>query len=173
VATVGLGVSAYAIYLSKVAIEINTETTKRDQRAWVGYHKDIGRFAVGFPMTHEFGLMNTGKTPALHLRVEVNSEAVRPDKMWGPTCTSEPQLRGGPSISTLPPGAEKSVVSTYPLPLEAIAAKAIADEQIIFYMFGFATYDDIFGQPHLTTFCVFLKPDLSGTGDCPSYNDSN
>lgn len=44
---------------------------------------------------------------------------------------------------------------------------------IVFYQFGYVTYADVFERSHRMTFCVFILPSLTGTGDCTEYNHAD
>jgi hypothetical protein len=49
----------------------------------------------------------------------------------------------------------------------------IASGKIIYYLYGQITYADIFRNAHETTFCMYLKRDMTEFEHCDTYNDAN
>jgi hypothetical protein len=45
-------------------------------------------------------------------------------------------------------------------------------KQMTVFVYGSATYDDIFGKPHWLTFCRSMQPDGSAWDNCKTHNDT-
>jgi len=53
------------------------------------------------------------------------------------------------------------------------AIAAYKSGAVVLYVFGEIRYEDIFKEPHVTRFCMYLVPSLAGFTDCSVYNEVN
>ena len=50
--------------------------------------------------------------------------------------------------------------------------KPIKDKKVFIYYFGLIKYNDIFGEPHTTEYCIYLaNPDTNAIGNCDFFNE--
>jgi hypothetical protein len=150
-----------------------------DQRAWVGpvavygtqfsegnnktFVKEGEKAAVGVE------IINSGKTIAKGFESCVTRKAIPAGDKLDTSCPE-----GGPrSVSVLLPGARLQAASPETGIATAKDVEELRNGSRMFYLFGRLTYEDAFGQPHFTTFCMYLTTDLSSFNSCPFYNDAN
>ena len=90
----------------------------------------------------------------------------------------------GPQVARRFPTTEASTTVVFPGSSKRIIAQAAApltEEHMMLLRngthqlkaFGRATYTDVFGAEHVSTFCTYLLPDMSQMAWCPTYNDAN
>jgi hypothetical protein len=153
---------------TKKELVSSIETSRTDQRAWVScnglkFEKDLKAGELN-PFYLKF--INSGKTPALHIRIK---------------CTYHVQERGKPDIIStelrdedlaLGPGREYEFrFDTVPPRLNQAAVDALESKTIIFTLFVEITYKDIFQNFHKTGICGFYSPELKPSFTlCPSGN---
>jgi hypothetical protein len=58
------------------------------------------------------------------------------------------------------PGMTFKVTPELSKPLSKIDIDNLASGKRIIYLVGIATYEDVFGRPHSTKFCMYLATDL-------------
>lgn len=165
---------------SKRALDASIETSRRDQRAWVGpidiihpSHKDGSRTVFvkeGDRPTFGVIVTNSGKTPALK---------VTPLQRMVVSFTKEPliirynQPRTKPSIGVLQPNAKLLLETDKTEPFTKEIISRLESGQVTLYVFGIITYEDIFKRSHKTTFCMYMSSDLSSMKICETYNDAD
>lgn len=143
-----------------------------DQRAWVGVDR-VDKFEPksNQDLSVELNMINTGKTPAVHVKTKA---AVIPMKKGDPFSATYP---GNPtpnieSNSVLMP-QQHMTMSTPPINIPAAQYDSIKNHLTILYVYADITYDDIYGKRHETTFCVMYYPELTGPTPCNVYNDAH
>ncbi len=154
---------------------ISTESRSReqltfDQRAWVGVKETI----LNAP-SHErdgsilIGLTNTGKTPALKVRV---SGIVR--REWGESLTdvADAEKYAVKSIGILMPGADLTIPANFPH-LTDLGISYVKDGKIRMVSYGIIHYEDIFKHDRTTTLCIYMTKDFQHVEPCSKYNDAN
>lgn len=155
-----------------------------DQRAWVGISAvDPGVFSetTGFPVVIVF--TNSGKTPAMHV-TSSQGFGLSPVPVPGPPPMRIQELEQFPGPDIAPQGKLTKNLASLDTKITALPAQiegtneiisnfaSINDGRLILYYFGTITYDDIFGRPHRTNYCiVFLNPKIKETGSCDTFND--
>ena len=136
------------------------------------------RVAVGEVPGGMFQFTNFGLTPANNLVVQISS-GVGPWPLAEDTKLPLPAQTKGTQVA--PPGA----VTFWPLepqgrPVPAEDFEQIKAGKLRFYVWGRATYTDVFGRNRFTNFCLGVVPPTdprssSGYGfiRCPIHNDYN
>jgi hypothetical protein len=153
----------------------DAETTFRDeQRAWVGAIAvtDISIKEKELPSFHVV-VINSGKTPALHLRFVVAS------RVWRKTDKANFGYEPIPKDQTisnfvLQPGAQyflNSGKGKIFLSKDDIAA--VVSGEIDVHIFGKMTYEDVSKRLHHTKFCFIVMPDLKAGEPCNTYNEAD
>jgi gas vesicle protein len=177
----------------KAAAE-NTRTTIRnaqsafrdEQRAWVGV-SEAGTvdFSEPNPWTVAVIFFNSGRTPARNVQASVRYK-LSSVPLSGPPPEEIPRLTFHPVQSIAPQGKFNFVVgfstsAQVHAPEEMVGNqdvisnfKAIKAKTVFIYYFGILKYDDVFGHPRQTQFCIFLaNPDTKQAGFCDTFNDLN
>jgi hypothetical protein len=159
-----------------------------DERAWMGpetvKHSKLSDDNVSIGMV----LQNTGKTPALDYRDGILVLPFGKDQPFRPIyptgskeCATEHEplsARTGDeihivrSVSTVFPQQRKTPLFRVKRGLLPPLEKLQTGDPIL-YIFGWASYKDVFGDSHCTHFCAFLSTDLDNALTCESYNDAN
>ncbi len=153
------------------SVKIIQESMRFDQRAWVG---GLGvpnlTFTVGEPIVIEADFNNSGKTPALHVRVDSELRSMRLDETLSFTY---PPRKGVPSLSTIQPGQHVSTRNRSEAPLTQAQLEGLKAGTYIIYLYGKFTYEDIFKRPHRTRFCLIVNRDLKRVDVCGKYNEAD
>lgn len=168
-----------SIEQSKAALEVTIANARNDQRAWVGPIDTVGpqfKDANGQPIYFAEGqraslgvvIANSGKTPARRVEHRFSYRTLPNGTPFTPRYPQPPRQAG-----VIQPGARPQlVIATETAPTAQNIQTYRSGSQIL-YLFGHVTYEDIYGKPHYTTFCMYLLADLSAFGDCDTYNDAN
>lgn len=152
-----------------------------EQRAWIGLTESAPpKYKDGDSLVYikqgektQFGflLTNSGKTPAMKCMFKIAATVLPVGSEFVPKYG---KVRGLPTVGVLQPGAK--------MPLETLPSTGVATKEhidilrsgkMVFYIFGEIKYEDVFRVPHTTTFCVFVKPNLSELASCNTYNEAN
>lgn len=174
-ATVVQAICAVALAISSFGtlwlLNLQLSEMHLDQRAWVG----IGRvnsfdFKVGPNFAVPFDVANTGKTPALHVKTKASLKTLEKGQGFAATYTDPQSYK--PSIGVVQPQMHITL-STLPTDVSAAQYGDIQNGRGILYAYGDIKYDDIYGNPHETTFCVMYYAGLSGPSPCDVYNEAN
>jgi hypothetical protein len=104
---------------------------------------------------------NSGTTPTRKMRTHVNWKPFTldpPDSYDFPDLDSD----GNPLKTTQQTehptfAGPKGVVAGYNLDIPLTHVKAAADGKMKILVWGWATYDDVFGEPHRTEFCYEVR----------------
>jgi hypothetical protein len=158
-----------------------------DQRAWIGVVVGRGELVNQKPITMPIRIINTGRTPALHVHativVNLLTEDEEPDFAYVPGHpkydiegnTILPNLPQDVAFAALP----KYVDSTKPLNQILVTdavRQGIQNGKLYTVVHGEIFYDDIFGIPHWIRFCNYAHNVVgfrqkSVANTCGSYND--
>ena len=141
---------------------------RADQRPWIGLTE-----ATVQPLTRNGGgfnikLQNTGKTPAVDLRI---SAAVRVEDI---AQAADPQALdpvSGDSAGTLMPGAAYATDIWFKTSPGAMSA--LARDELRVVNFVRVNYKDVDGGLHATKICFYWNSSLSRVKPCDGYNDLN
>ncbi len=146
------------------------KATRLDQRAWVGVDKvNSFNFKVGPNFSIPFDMVNTGKTPALHVATRTSMKSLEKGDEFSPTYSDPRPIK--PSIGVIQPQMHLGL-STLPTDIPTAQYGDIENGKGILYAYGDITYDDIFGDSHETTFCVMNWTGLTGPIQCDGYNSA-
>lgn len=165
---------------SKKALDASIEMWRQDQRAWVGivkatapaFKEDSRRVHIKEGEKIAFGVVitNSGKTPARKFRA-IAGHRVLPSK--APFVPDYPKTMEFQSSAIIQPGMRRIVYFTRQETLTKEIIDAIKSKQAILYAYGTMHYEDIFGIPHKTTFCISLEKDLTAFIDCDTHNEAD
>ena len=141
--------SAVAVVIYYLQLDATQQTMRLDERAWVSVTsaKLTRPYSVDSKGMVLVSLANTGKTPALHMKVEKAAFSDKEDAVdLVPTASAE---------TVAPPN---STQNTIPLAIHL----GIPGDTKLFIKFVL-TYRDVLQKPsdppHMTTFCGFYPPD--------------
>jgi hypothetical protein len=158
------------------------DATKLEYRPWVGIRQTHAEpLAVGKPVSCRVELANTGKTPALHLRM-ISLTCIWPpyNKMSGKILTevfdsffisvsAGYQFRHGIE-SSLAPNATIGNDSICSFEVSDQLASELKEKKWSLYVIGVALYDDVLGQHHTTRYLFFVDCEKMGWTQCNEYN---
>jgi hypothetical protein len=165
---------------------------KQSQRPWVGayFKSPVFKVEQGSPIVYSFAIHNFGQSPALNAQTKHQIEVI-PNKNdgnsaeWNKTqqVMDNIDTTAQPDNQTIFNGQDVPVIGTsYPVFWPEVGpkqAEAIQNETLILALFGKVTYSDIFGDAHVSTFCVVYKahnfdPSLqNGWKGCPIKTTAN
>jgi hypothetical protein len=164
----------------------DTETAFRaEQRAWVGVQGtgEIKGFTESETWKVTVVFFNSGRTPARNVRTS-GMYVTSPIPLSGPSTENIKQLGFRPAQSIAPQGfyhhnigAEAAAEGTTAAQLQGQQQliseyKFIKDKRLFLYYFGILKYDDVFGNPRETQYCIYLaNPDTKEVGMCDAFND--
>jgi hypothetical protein len=115
--------------------------------------------------------INNGETEALNVKTKIFGEIAPLNKI--PEGEREIPRIGLPDNALLARGAH-TLLELGPIQLTTHQMIASQRPDMGLYIWGWITYDDIFGESHRTSFC-FVNPDPGGTNlwSCATGNDAN
>jgi hypothetical protein len=164
-AAVGAFIYAWIAYLQWHDARINFFV---DQRAWVTTSAHQPVFSEGNPLQFVLTIGNTGKTPAIHIQ-KATSYKFTQSPIHGPSPDDIKNLKFEP-IGYVPPQGSKQMIITNVAAKDVF--KPLQEGSVGLFFFRELRYDDIFGAPHSTTFCVYYMPHINGTeGSSMNYCD--
>jgi hypothetical protein len=140
-----------------------------DQRAWLGFGEMQAPLEVGKPFLIHFSFQNSGKTPALNVQ---EKHEVRPINKGEILKFTYKDVTGEPSRTVVLPNA--GFRADFPANLGQMTSPQVEDVKsgkTRIYLYGKATYDDVFGGHHWVTFCNEL--DSRGWHACAEYNETD
>jgi hypothetical protein len=163
--------AVHSAEIAGAALEATKESSRLDQRAWVGaVVSNAPEIVAGAEVSFQAVIGNTGKTPALYMWGGISARTLNKGQEFFPTYKTDSAVRQINSVSTLFPEM-RSVYETPPTKLTQAQVKALQDEDTVLYVYGRIGYQDIFLRPHCTTFCVTFAKDLKVPKGCLTYND--
>jgi len=164
--------SADAAERSAKAAEDSAQSSARfaqnGQRAWVFL------FSIGRPPRETMNTLgatltfrNGGPTPATHLCVETHIAKFKEFPK------DPPYLREDSTTSESVLGPRSNVDVPKSRPLEASEIEELRTGEFSFYMYGFVSYQDIFGDSHRTKYCLIFNQQHSSFVYHSDHNDIN
>lgn len=164
----------YAVVSSRqlAVMHQQLENSQLDQRAWVGPVEAIMPKAGEKPEPHlGVKIMNSGKTPARRLLTKISTQYLPAEAEFAPSYKDNSVK---PGVSVIQPGMRINLFSLATLGvMTPQEIDGVRTGRNILYLYGLITYEDIFGRPHSTRFCLYLQSDLSGFNACSTYNDAD
>lgn len=153
------------------SIQLAQEAMRLEQRAWVFVTETkASKLQVGQPLSISIGFKNTGRTPARNVQIAAHLEPL--PKGQAP----EPKLDKTQSRGVIPPnGALFLTISTGRKHAEGVTEQgleAIASGELVIWVYGTVTYEDIFETRQATMFCYMLHPDGKTFAAAEVYNDA-
>lgn len=143
-----------------------------DQRAWVGIDKlDKFDFKPGPEFSIPLDMINTGKTPAVHVKTKTALKSLKKGDAFVATYTGHPTPYKESNSVVLP--QQHMTMSTPLIDVSAAQYDDIKNGRGILYAYADITYNDIYGKSHETTFCVMYYPELTAPSPCDVYNDAH
>lgn len=148
------------------------ENSQLDQRAWVGPVEAIIPKTGERPEPHlGVKIVNSGKTPARKVLAKISTQYLSAETEFAPSYKDDPVE---PSVSVIQPGMWINLFSRATLgTMTSQEMDGVRAGRNRLYLYGLITYEDIFGRPHSTRFCLYLQSDLSGFNACSTYNDAD
>jgi hypothetical protein len=153
------------------SIHLTQEAMRLEQRAWVFVTETrIGELQAGKPLSIVVGFKNTGRTPARNVQVATCIDALPKGQV------PEPDLEKTQSRGIIPPNGTLYVtVGSGRKNAEGITEKglqSIMSGELVVWVYGTTTYEDIFETRQATMFCYMLQPDGKTFGAADMYNDA-
>jgi hypothetical protein len=168
---IGSVIGALTIFILVESIRSTTHANRIEQRAWVSpignqlvtlRARQMGRITTVFS--------NSGQTPALNVVTQVWHDV---KGIGQQIAFNQPPLPKDASRSVLAPDSE---ITHDVIVYDTVTPNEIGVLQAgygIIYILGRVTYDDVFGQSHWATFCLFVRPDLLRMGRCGQFWDTD
>jgi hypothetical protein len=161
------------------ALNASIAASRLDQRAWIcqtavlpPVFRDGNRSVYlkdGEQTSLSTGIVNSGKTPARNVMQE-NSYRTLPFGV-----AFSPRYPGGGSrrVGVILPGVPFQLATPVTERVTSAQVNTYVTGANVLYLYGRISYDDIFGQAHETTYCMYLLRDLTAFTDCDTYNEAN
>lgn len=149
------------------------ESTRLDQRAWVGMMDIMAAEIQGDRATFKVRVFNSGRSPALRVEHTFTVAVVPGNVRFRPT---DQHATPGPPPHVLQPGDSFFGPVTSSTKFDSALLTAIKEQRVVVYVFGRIEYRDIFRELHVTRFCAQMLPDLkgaSGSQACRDYDSAN
>jgi hypothetical protein len=152
-------------------IHLAQQAMHMEQRAWVFVTETrASELQIGQPLSITIGFKNTGRTPARNVQIAAHLEPLPQGQM------PDPNLEKTQSRGVIPPnGTIFVVISTGRKHAEGVTEqglKAITTGELVIWVYGTITYDDIFETRQATMFCYMLHPDGKTFAAAEVYNDA-
>jgi hypothetical protein len=171
--SIAVSVFTYTLWRSNNRLwETGEKTAERQLRAYVSnpVAVEIKRFNTATPFI-QLGFKNSGQTPAHNMRIWTSS-AVSVYPLAHPPHLPD----GGPiSMGVIGPGADFHISIESDIPVTDDERQQVIAGDAAFYVYGHLAYDDAFGKPRETTFCVFYRSEVarSPSGKLATYHKWN
>jgi hypothetical protein len=171
--TVILGIATWFLWrATKRLVEGAENTAERQLRAYVSnpVAAEIKRFNTATPFI-QLGFKNSGQTPAHNMRIWTRS-AVSIYPLANPPDPPD----GGPiSMGVIGPNSDFHISIESDIPVTDDERQRVVAGDAAFYVYGHLAYDDAFGKPRETTFCVFYRGEVakSPSGRLATYQKWN
>jgi len=166
--------AAIAATQAQQSLQASIDNFHAEERAWVVLSKiepDGGSLKDGSFIAGRVTLANTGKTPALHVILEMAAIIYTKDH--------QPDLRIArpkhfiPHYSVIPPNDTPNSRTQRVKDTEGNEARMseydrlrLVSGETEFYVFGRVSYEDVSGAKHKTQFCAVLNSDLTTFHSC-------
>lgn len=133
------------------------DTAKRDLRAYVAIEpQDIGLLTAEVPVWTRSRLINFCKTPALHVR-HVAVYKVLPNSLPENFRFEYPPDEKDDSPFVLHPTQSRDSERHAINALTTTEVEKLRSDRYALYAYGIVSYEDIFGEPHKSTYCIYVK----------------
>jgi hypothetical protein len=155
------------------SLNASIESSRLDQRAWVGTGDAVFTFSPTEPPKAQVTMKNTGKTPALQVAHSIGWVELSKDK----TLTLEdikylPNMQNMQDAICFPTQSVPLDIQNGQIPPTGSIDLLKSGEDIV-YVFGKITYADVSGKQHWTEFCMFVDKDLVHGEVCKIYNTTD
>jgi len=152
-------------------IQLAQQAMHLEQRAWLFVTETrASELQVGQPLSITVVFKNTGRTPAKNVQISTHLEPL--PKGQAP----EPKLEKMQNRGAIPPNGTAFVtISTGRKHAEGVTEqglKAITSGELVIWVYGTITYEDIFETRQATMFCYMLHPDGRTFAAAEVYNDA-
>jgi len=171
---------------SRDALNASIKALRLEQRAWINITtSDVAWLQDGQPVSVTVQISNAGKTAAKHfdmnIRVSILPSGTDPEFIYTPG-HSRTHFAGAAILPSIPISHPVEALDNkhppQPIILTTVQREQINQGELIFYVYGMATYDDIFGTHHWSQFCKFSGglpgsaiPPGKPSKKCAAYND--
>jgi hypothetical protein len=140
-------------------------TARHDERAWIALVDIQGIPEVGTMFSVNLVSQNSGKTFAKNLTMRAVIEIAKKGEEPDFSLDDSDAARKDSGVSLLAPNADYVMdvelrKQTPPHEITQSDLDGIRSGNLVVFVHGRMTYDDIFGCSHWTSFCARLKPDL-------------
>jgi|CZKF01.1.fsa_nt_gi hypothetical protein len=148
---------------SAVSMQATIDNFHNEQRAWISAQPATGAPKENPPYKIQFPISNTGRTPAKNVIVYFNGNWV----IRGQELTYS--FKGVP-VAMAPVAPGPTTTFSYNAPPDTHNDPSVV-KNMLFYVYGAITYDDVFKKGHWLTYCFFVTE-----GDtyayCREHNDT-
>src|SRR5215813_9288090 len=156
---------------SAQSLQFAQETMRLEQRAWVFVTETrVSDLHAGKPLGIVVGFKNTGRTPAKNVQI-ANCIEVLPKGQ-----VPEPNLEKTQSRGIIPPNGTLFVtIGAGRKNAEGVTdrgLRGIMSGELVVWVYGTTTYEDVFENRQATMFCYMLQPDGKTFGAADMYNDA-
>ncbi len=153
------------------SVHLAQEAMRLEQRAWVFVTETrASELQVSRPLSITIGFKNTGRTPARNVQIAAHLDPLPKGQV------PEPRLDKTQNRGVIPPNGTLFVtISTGRKHAEGVTEQgleAITSGELIVWVYGTVTYDDIFETRQATMFCYMLHPDGKTFAAADVYNDA-
>ncbi len=159
---------------SNAALDASIAASRNDQRAWLGIW--VGHMYPidgNSKIRTEIDIVNTGKTPAIHIKQAGSRFIWQQPLLAGPTLEIVDGFRfvsGAP----VPPQGKMTISAEENIADIGADWSGVKDGTKIIYFAGEVRYDDIFGRPHRTQFCLYrAHPEDQVLAACTDFHNMN
>ena len=141
------------------------EALELGQRAWVTIDdvKVTQKNNLAYPTVVFTTVKNGGNTPVIDFSTYQHWVVV-------PTFPKNPTYETAPDKSRAPlgPGSEVQLVAEMQYTPQEITQ--IREDKLSLYLYGRATYEDVFRKPHATHWCLIFRPETQQFSVCSTHN---
>ncbi|UVT17562.1 MAG: hypothetical protein H8K04_08520 [Nitrospira sp.] len=156
---------------NKIMLDEYRQSAQIDQRAWIGFAlATTPQVKPNARLVTEVQVANTGRTPARKMHGHVVSRVLSKSEPFSPVY---PKPDDKPGLGVVQPGGLVSWHIRVSAGLTQDEIDEFANGDKIMYVFGKFNYEDIFKQPHRTTFCVYFSPHFEAAKTCHTYNEAD
>jgi hypothetical protein len=163
-----------AANLAEESVKQSRETSRLDQRAWVGVISVSGNPTLNQPFIVTIQAKNTGKTFAKKLRSNVYYQEFSSGREPDFSSADNQPPPGVQSVTLVAPNGEYAIkTDIFDVPITQRQLDDWKSGQKVFFASGIITYEDVFGVAHWTTFCYYLKRSLDAYSNYAKHNDAD
>jgi hypothetical protein len=149
-----------------------------DQRAWLGPSEILppafnekGKLVFlkeGEQASFSCLIINSGKTPAKHVIQRASYISIPLKEAFVPRYPGTPS-----NVGVIQPNQKMRMQTPNTERVTTSIINGITTGTFRLYVFGSVTYEDVFGNAHHTTYCLYLFKDLTNFVPCSTYNDAD